>query len=322
MYCRKCGNKIPEGDKFCRKCGTPVDEVTKIEYTTPPRKPKTWILIVVVIVLALVIAAVVVFVVLPGFKNDRQAQVQTEQNTVEQNTDDQNQIPTETETTEDNLTVIEAPTTPTEKQTISASFSAADVRAGDTIPIGVYESDGNTANGKETLYWEVLAVDGDKALVITEDVIDAMSFSKSDVPWNESMIRQWLNSTFIEQAFSSSEANRILSTTISTKANPVYRTSSGADCTDKVFLLSGEEAANYFGSDANRKETGTRLAVQNRLFVSNTGYCRWWLRDAGYNSGFASVINGDGVIDYYGANVGESRYGVRPAMWISISDTE
>lgn len=32
MFCKKCGNQLPEDAKFCKKCGTPVSTVkTKLE---------------------------------------------------------------------------------------------------------------------------------------------------------------------------------------------------------------------------------------------------------------------------------------------------
>lgn len=27
MFCKKCGNEIPDGAKFCKKCGSPISSI-------------------------------------------------------------------------------------------------------------------------------------------------------------------------------------------------------------------------------------------------------------------------------------------------------
>lgn len=213
------------------------------------------------------------------------------------------------------IPLVKKEETETEAQ-IPAAQEKSDVAVGDYITLGRYETDGNTANGSEDLSWQVLAVEGDRVLVISEYAIEAMPFGNGKITWSDSSLREWLNGAFLSQSFSDEERGSILPTQISTKSNPTYGTSSGSDTTDQVFLLSGEEAAKYFNGDTARKVSGTTYAVNKKLFVSKTGSCRWWLRDAGQSSGLSSVINGDGVIDYFGAPVSENRYGVRPVMWI------
>ena len=59
-----------------------------------------------------------------------------------------------------------------------------------------------------------------------------------------SNIRKWLNSTFINGAFTQEEQNAIKSKTIKTPNNPVHQTAGGADTTDKIFLLSISEVTS------------------------------------------------------------------------------
>lgn len=321
MYCRKCGKQLSDEMTFCAYCGEPVPEhsgnrngyyslenenepfdqrnrMKEAEYQygkSQKQNPKRGVnkaLLIVIIAGGTVLIALTVLLIIMGkagliFKKE---DVSTG---IEEQIQDENG---------DEMTTAEVER----------------ISAGDMLVFGEYEADGDRSNGREPLRWQVLEVDGDRALIITEYAIDAMSYSIRGNTWNESTLRQWLNGTFVSQAFTESERADIIPTTVNTGSNPTYGTYSGSSCTDEVFLISGEEAARYFGADSNRKVTGTSYADENNLFISKTGYCRWWLRDAGQSSGLASVINGDGVIDYYGAPVSESRYGIRPAMWIRV----
>lgn len=38
MFCRSCGNKIPDSSEICPKCGTP-QSITELEYRTGARSP-------------------------------------------------------------------------------------------------------------------------------------------------------------------------------------------------------------------------------------------------------------------------------------------
>ena len=90
--------------------------------------------------------------------------------------------------------------------------------------------------------------------------------------WEHSDLRIWLNSTFLNAAFSDYEMNAILNTLLD-------------DCgvTDRVFLLSYSEVASFFKSDADRICKATDYAIANRAFIDRykTGGCWWWLRSLG-----------------------------------------
>lgn len=169
--------------------------------------------------------------------------------------------------------------------------------------------------GKE---WQVLAeVDG-KQLIITKDVICVGAFNEAggQVKWEESSVRSYLNGEFFN-TLSSDEQAKVQETVCANKANSTYAAGAGADTTDKVFLLSAEEAEGYFADNA------ARVANDPESGKTTT----WWLRTTGKDLAFAATILTDGSYYAHGNLCGEADAsqagdtyepsGVRPAMWIS-----
>lgn len=62
MFCKKCGNALPDGAAFCQKCGTKVNENSVPTYIAPARAkasfPLKYIVIPVVILAVAAIAIV------------------------------------------------------------------------------------------------------------------------------------------------------------------------------------------------------------------------------------------------------------------------
>ena len=122
----------------------------------------------------------------------------------------------------------------------SASADSKDISVGDIISFGSYEQDNDFANGKEDIEWQVLEVDGNRALLISRYALDCRNFHDefTDVTWETSAIRQWLNDDFFNTAFSEDEQERIEITTVIAEKNPEYSTSPGNDTNDRIFLRS------------------------------------------------------------------------------------
>ena len=61
------------------------------------------------------------------------------------------------------------------------------VSVGSIIKFGFYEQDNNSSNGKEEIEWKVLAVDGNKALVISQYALDYQKYNSTYTPitWEE-----------------------------------------------------------------------------------------------------------------------------------------
>ena len=227
----------------------------------------------------------------------------------------------------------------------STGFSEAKV--GDVISFGKYEQDNNTANGQEMIEWIVLDRKQDGSLlVISKYALYSGPYNTEciDVTWETCTLRKWLNSTFLNAAFTSDEKAMILKTTIKNNDNPTYGTDGGNDTKDQVFLLSIDEAERYFKNDdtdlGRLKGASIARACQITEYAKAQGawacevteyakkqgaddskyYCIWWLRSpAGGPEKVAEVINEGcvgGDIHDKGNYVDTVNIAIRPAMWI------
>ena len=151
-------------------------------------------------------------------------------------------------------------------------FESSRVSKGKTLTIGTWEQDNDTDTDDEAIEWIVLKKDGDRALIITKKVIDSQPFYDWQnglrpypeiLTWENSDIRAWLNATFLQNAFTDSERDRIEETQLSTKKNSYYskHTDGGEDTSDMIFLLSEEEASDYFDDKNDRMAEPTDYAA-------------------------------------------------------------
>jgi len=111
--------------------------------------------------------------------------------------------------------------------------------------------------------WRVLEVQGGKALLLTENVIDIRPYNigkfHTKSTWESCSIRTWLNSDFYN-SFNFAEKERICITKITNgKDLWNYVDTSGNDTQDYIFLLSCEEVDKYFG-DSGDYRNGNRKA--------------------------------------------------------------
>jgi len=126
-------------------------------------------------------------------------------------------------------------------------------------------------------------------------------------------------------AFSQEEQTRIQSTTVSADKNPYYSTNPGNSTTDKVFLLSINEANKYFNSIEARECAPTAYAKAQGAVTYNDyqkadgeATCYWWLRSPGGNQGNAALVSNVGSVESIGGSVGDDFDCVRPALWINL----
>ena len=188
---------------------------------------------------------------------------------------------------------------------------------GSTIVFGSYYQTDSTK--KEPIEWQILAVEGNKSLIISKKILDSKKYNESytNATWESCSIRKWLNNEFKNSAFSASEQQKIQATTVLNKDNPTYNTNGGSDTTDEIFLLSIEEACKYFSTDDERACMATPYAKTNRVYVGINGNSWWRLRSPGDSQDLASSVDNYGYVDTYGVDVLNFSNGVRPALWIS-----
>lgn len=169
--------------------------------------------------------------------------------------------------------------TPTAEITGAAYDSYNDAQAGSNKYRRVLNSDGEYEYFKyEPLYWEVVNT-GSETLLVSRYIIDSQKYDEqedkyveyggglkyaSSVTWEESSLREWLNSEFYSTAFSSEEKSKIK--TVSS---------------DNVRLLSSSEAENL--DTSSLKKTCSDYALANGaetysgIYSDNNG--SWLLKD-------------------------------------------
>ena len=227
-----------------------------------------------------------------------------------------------------------------------------DISIGDTIDFGAYEQDNNLENGPEAIEWEVLDIRDGKALLLSRKVLDCRPYNDefTEVTWEDCSLRSWLNTTFFDSAFSTSDADIIIETDVINDDNQAYDTAGGDNTKDKIFLLSLDEIKQYYGMGIDEwwnENSNYQLACgltdyARTQFIENyaayleetteeveifyedieAGYgklsCWWWLRSPGISNDWAAYIHYDGNNSYDGGYVNVSNGGVRPALWITM----
>lgn len=171
----------------------------------------------------------------------------------------------------------------------------------------VYMGEFEQTRGGQPILWRVLTVEGNDALLLSEYVLSTQSFGKRN-DWERSDIKDWLNSSFVKKAFSSQERKAI------------YESAS----LGQVFIPSQSELSNEdYGFNPNKEELdeqrcakGTRLAVDEGLFVSDQNECStYYTRTVATKKSLATVTS-RGTFGV--ATPNRKDIGVRPAIWINL----
>lgn len=160
----------------------------------------------------------------------------------------------------------------------------------------------------------------------------AKSYDTQDasVTWENCMFRVWLNSSFLNAAFTAEKQAAILLTNVDNGSSQGYSkwsTSGGNNTEDRVFLLSYAEANKYLGVTYDGKNTKsmaapTAYAIKQGAYTSRsyktadgTAAGWWWLRSPGSIQSHAAFVSTDGSLDR--TNVSDVSGCVRPALWIN-----
>ena len=219
----------------------------------------------------------------------------------------------------------------------------ADPQVGGTLIFGKYHTDDDPNTPTEDIEWIILEIKHGNALVISKYAIDARPFhtDHKDITWAQSSLRGWLNTEFLETAFTAEERSRI--PIVSVPVDPVENTGTEdptdptgatenteatadneAFTEDQVFLLSYDEAMTYFASDADRicLETYYIAEINEEEMEEDEEYTLknrwWWLRTAGFYQSSFMCVSSKGSINDFGIGVSQGKGGVRPVMWITL----
>lgn len=212
---------------------------------------------------------------------------------------------------------------------IELSIIKENAMIGNYIKFGSYEQDNDTSNGTEPVEWLILDAKDDRILVISKYALDSQAYntSFSKVTWETCTLRKWLNSDFINAAFSADERAIIKTVTVYADKTPWSRTEtvSGNATQDQVFILSITEVEKYFASYDALQCEATELAVANGARKQN-GTNAFWLRNPGEWQTHAAITyksykKSESCLSPADREVNYSGVLVRPALWIELSTT-
>ena len=195
---------------------------------------------------------------------------------------------------------------------------------GASVFFGSYEQDNDLSNGQEDIEWLVLALEDDRALLISRYALDCQRYSvnKSRDSWTSCNIRSWLNGPFLSSAFTPEEQERILDTVIPSPQRQDEM--KFADAVDRLFALDQTQIYKYFPSEESRRCSPTAYAVaqgapaRNASSEDGRSYCWWWVRFQGVSNWNAPCITPDGSLSHLDQYLDEAYNAVRPAMWIKL----
>ena len=201
------------------------------------------------------------------------------------------------------------------------------MQVGDKIIFGNYD-------------WKVLAIQKDRALIITEYIIEQRPYHDAyeEITWADCALRKYLNGDFYDK-FNETDKLRICPVLNINADNQWYGIKGGVDTRDRIFLLSMEEVVcKYFGDSSEklyspgknqrywfqRKDQNNMRRIA-RLEADKDQVWWWWTRTPGRVSVKAVYIHGDGNIGIQGNNIlkgnisdGKCTGGVRPALWLKL----
>jgi len=190
--------------------------------------------------------------------------------------------------------------------------------------------------------WRVLDVKNDKALLISEKVLEKRKYNAEEkyITWENCTLRKYLNGEIYDNLGAAKAA--VVETRNSNTNNPWYETNGGSATTDKVFLLSLDEVCRYFGDSTgylNKKHITSNGWLEDsyknaRIAKDSKGETRdWWLRSPGQHGDLATYVSSYGGVVVRGSFVdgGEDALRrarstdyydgivyVRPALWLKL----
>ena len=193
---------------------------------------------------------------------------------------------------------------------------------GDTVEYGSYYSSGEEMS---PITWTCMDEQDGMVLLLSNEAIDCRMYNDrhESTSWAECDLRQWLNSEFIDIAFTEEEASCIWYSDIVNENNNTGLVDGGVDTIDQIFILSCSELESYFPDDSSRLCFPTDYAIENGCWISSfnssLGCTSYWVRNPGLAQVRAVYVFLNGAIINEGDFVNQTFIGVRPAMWVKIA---
>lgn len=189
----------------------------------------------------------------------------------------------------------------------------------------------------EPIKWRVLESKDGKLTLLSDSILDYRQFDLKSNNYETSAIREWLNGTFLKEAFSEEELAKIVTTEVKNTATSTANSNNPYACgntQDKVFLLSYEEVTKleygfktaYDVDDPAKKAITSdyvrALGINITTNNSNYGFGSWMLRSPFISENSLSIVNCVKTNNSSMVNCIErfasstTKYGIRPSIVI------
>ncbi|MBR4457947.1 MAG: hypothetical protein IKS31_03200 [Clostridia bacterium] len=191
---------------------------------------------------------------------------------------------------------------------------------GATVRFGSYEQDGKSGNGKEGIDWVVVAVKSDKALLVSKVGLEARIYNAAPFSvWKDTTLRLWLNTGFLNSAFTQQEKAAIATTRVDNGASQgrgLYGVTSSASSEDQVFLLSYAEL-NTYRANKHGLYSSASVSAKNQGTVEKG----FWMRNQGMDGDRDEILRTAGVVEGTGiwSDIVTSEHYVCPAIWVDLN---
>ncbi len=179
---------------------------------------------------------------------------------------------------------------------------------------------------KMPIEWIVLEKKGKELLLLSRYCLDSRLYHDdfTDITWERCDLRKWLNSNFLNTAFSPEEQKAIMVSDVINEDNAKCKTKGGNDTKDRIFILSISEARKYFKDTSARRCKPTKYAISKNCGVESNagskgyGFTWWWLRSPGSGQDGAACVVPPGSVGAFGVPV-DSDCAIRPALRIDLN---
>lgn len=185
------------------------------------------------------------------------------------------------------------------------------------VTFGNYEQDNNEYNGKEAIEWLVYDIDEDKIMLVSLHSLDCRPYNttKKMVGWRNCTLRQWLNNTFIDEAFSEDEKKALIR--VRDISFDLERKIDYSVTDDKVSILTYEEIYAWDTRQYGKYNMASPTEYA-RANGAKTEPHYFWLKNT--NSDETVVGGGYGTISAGTTkDVNSEGVGVRIVIWIDTS---
>ena len=192
----------------------------------------------------------------------------------------------------------------------------------DSVYFGSYPQSDIYGNVKEPIEWFVLERQGSKTLLWSKYILDTKPYhtANDDKSWKQSVLRNWLNSTFLNTAFSVDEQKLIVTTYLINYNNSNEYDNSDNNTYDKIFCMSqGNELCKYVpyrNSTTDWKRLVTKKTNFAKILSDKEDYWMRSLCDDDRDDFCAPVSTNDGYLERSRFSE-DNIHGVRPALWVS-----